>query len=216
MSRRPLLLALILTPVCAAFPCLGADEPLAAGSDTVAVAAPGAVTTDQPVAINEIRIEGLWRAKITLPLPETTGDQLLPDPGLTPAAKPLVARHCEDQDWPEYRVPQQWEQYGGEWKHLDGEAVFRRTVGIPPAWAGRDLELYLGPIDDFDDTYINGELVGRIDKGTIGHWAVPRRYQIPGRLVEAGTMTIAVRIFDHFGSGGFTASDEPMHLRIAR
>jgi sialate O-acetylesterase len=33
---------------------------------------------------------------------------------------------------------------------------FRKKVTIPAAWAGRDLKLNMGGIDDYDASYFNG------------------------------------------------------------
>ena len=68
---------------------------------------------------------------------------------------------------------------------------------IPDEWEGHDLTLSLGIVDDFDDTYWNGELVG---SGRI--WNKNRVYLIPARLVKAGKATISIRNTDDHGNGG--------------
>jgi sialate O-acetylesterase len=102
-------------------------------------------------------------------------------------------------DWQPMRLPQHWEATG---LNIDGAVWFRRTVTVPAAWAGRDLTLSLGPIDDFDVTYVDGERVGATGKEVRDSYNVPRIYTVPGRLVRGGTLTIAVRVFDHLGNGG--------------
>ena len=83
---------------------------------------------------------------------------------------------------------------------------------MPEAWLGGDLALSLGAIDDFDVTYWNGERVGATGAETPQYWSAPRRYTVPGRLVKAGRNVLAVRVFDHYGGGGFAGArraDEP-------
>jgi sialate O-acetylesterase len=104
------------------------------------------------------------------------------------------------EGWRKMRLPQQWEAAG---LNLDGVVWFRRGVEVPPAWAGRDLTLSLGPIDDFDTTYFNGARVGATGAEVPNAWTFPRRYKIPGALVRPGRNVIAVRVYDRMGGGGF-------------
>ena len=115
-----------------------------------------------------------------------------------------MALGVADAEWESHQVPGPWEGYGGDWSAADGEAVFRVTIDLPAALADHDLELCLGAIDDFDTTFVNGEAVGHVDKSVLGYWALQRVYPVPARLAKAGKMLIAVRVFDHFGGGGFT------------
>jgi sialate O-acetylesterase len=63
--------------------------------------------------------------------------------------------------------------------------------------------LKLGAIDDFDTTYFNGERVGSTGPDTPNAWTAQRSYRVPGALVRAGRNTVAVRVFDRVGGGGF-------------
>ena len=102
--------------------------------------------------------------------------------------------------WKKMRLPQQWEAAG---LNLDGVIWFRREIEVPAAWAGRDLTLSLGPIDDFDTTYLNGTRVGATGNETPNAYSTPRRYTISGSLVRPGKNVIAVRVYDRMGGGGF-------------
>ncbi len=102
--------------------------------------------------------------------------------------------------WATMNLPQYWEKAG---LAIDGAVWFRRTIEIPAAWAGKELRLSLGPLDDFDTTYFAGEEIGRTGRETPGYWTAPRNYEVPGHLVRPGRTVIAVRIFDHYGDGGF-------------
>ncbi len=134
------------------------------------------------------------------------------DPGNTGVFKGRADRGFEDEDWPTMTLPGAWESSGLE---IDGAVWFRKRVQVPASWAGRDLRLTLGAIDDYDVTYFNGREVGQTGTEVPGAWATPRRYKVPGELVEAGEAVIAVRVFDHAGEGGFTGPQEQMKLEPA-
>ncbi len=105
--------------------------------------------------------------------------------------------------WAKMELPQVWESAGLQ---IDGAVWFRREVTVPEAWAGRDLALSLGAIDDFDVTYWNGERIGATGAETPQYYAAPRHYLVPARLVKPGRNLLAVRVFDHYGSGGFAGT----------
>jgi sialate O-acetylesterase len=111
--------------------------------------------------------------------------------------------------WQAVEMPQRIEQAGFA---IDGAIWFRRDVEIPAAWAGKDLTLALGPIDDFDTTYFAGVEVGHIGKETPGYYTYPRRCTVPAALVKAGRTTIAVRVFDRAGEGGFGGGAKDLTL----
>ena len=83
------------------------------------------------------------------------------------------------------------------WKGTNGIFWFRKTVDIPAEWAGKELCLSLGPVDDFDETYWNGKQVG---SGRI--WNKAREYTIPADMVKAGKAVISIRNTDDHGDGG--------------
>ena len=104
-------------------------------------------------------------------------------------------------DWSKMELPKQVEAAG---LLIDGAIWFRRVVDVPASWAGKDLELNLPPVDDYDTTYFNGTKVGSIGRETPNSYMVPRKYVVPGALVHAGANLIAVRVFDSAGEGGFS------------
>jgi hypothetical protein len=64
-------------------------------------------------------------------------------------------------------------------------------------------------------TFWNGERVGGIGSENPAAWNTERNYTVPGRLVKAGRNVIAVRIWDHFGGGGFNSLAADMTLSPA-
>ncbi|MDP6015035.1 MAG: sialate O-acetylesterase [Candidatus Latescibacteria bacterium] len=119
-----------------------------------------------------------------------------------------AAAQADDGDWSSMDVPGRWED--SDLGPFDGMVWFRRTVDIPDAWAGRDLELHLGPIDEVDVTWFDGAHVGTTGNytdGVIEFWDDARLYTVPGHLVKAGRRSIAVRAIDGYGWGGLWGSD---------
>ena len=100
----------------------------------------------------------------------------------------------DDTAWKSIQLPCQVQEL---WPSTNGIFWFRKTIDIPDSWAGKDVTLSLGPVDDFDETYWNGELVG---SGRL--WNKAREYTIPGRLVKGGKAVITVRCTDDHGEGG--------------
>jgi sialate O-acetylesterase len=93
---------------------------------------------------------------------------------------------------------------------FDGVVYFVREVELPGAMSSHALTLRLGPIDDYDDVWFNGVLIG----STHGEnqWNVPREYTVPLGAAKPGRNVIAVRMLDHSGPGGINGRAEQMEL----
>ena len=162
---------------------------------------------------DRISLGGTWKACLTLPLPSVgEKDPRHKDPGISDRARSLVAKDADESGMQSVPVSKDWETYGGAWSEADGEAVFRRVVEIPATWAGKDLLLSLGAVDDFDTTFFDGIQVGATGITVKNFWNAPRLYTVPARLVTAGRHVIAVRVFDHFGGGGMVGMPEQLAL----
>ncbi|MBN1358947.1 MAG: hypothetical protein JW993_00060 [Sedimentisphaerales bacterium] len=128
----------------------------------------------------------------------------------------VQGKRCTDADfddsaWQEMALPVLWEEAG--LTDFDGLVWFRKSIEVPPAWAGRDLVLELGPIDDMDTTWFNGVKVGAIQES--GRWQVARRYTVDGKLVTAGRNVIVVQVLDTGGGGGIYGLPAQMTLKPA-
>ena len=95
-------------------------------------------------------------------------------------------------------LPHRWSQAGlGD---FDGVGWYARRVELPGEWVGRKLDLELGPIDDMDTVFWNGERLAGTERP--GSWNKPRRYVVPAdRVLEAGNV-LAIRVVDTSGDGG--------------
>jgi len=162
-----------------------------------------------------VPLAGEWRARLTMRLDPLPDGGQHPDPGISATAMPLLAAEAPETGFDKVVVPGIWELYGGAWENADGEAVFRKTVNIPEAWSGKAVTLNLGPVDDFDSTYFNGVKVGSMDITTPEVSSKPRLYTIPAELVKAGKAVIAVRVFDHMGTGGLKGQDSQLFLELS-
>jgi len=110
--------------------------------------------------------------------------------------KPLwVSSSFDASSWGSLSVPALWEQ--SVLPDFDGVVWLRKQVVIPESFAGKDLKINLGMIDDDDVTFFDGEKIGE----TQGYNQL-RSYTVPGNKVKAGKFTLAVRVFDFGGGGG--------------
>ncbi|MCK5822270.1 MAG: beta galactosidase jelly roll domain-containing protein [Bacteroidales bacterium] len=108
-------------------------------------------------------------------------------------------------DWELMSLPTLWEKAGHE--NLDGVVWFRKAIDIPASMNAKDLTLKLGPINDDDITWFNGQQIGKTNG--IGS---SREYKIPESLIKTGTNYIAVRVFDMGNNGGFFGKPEQMRI----
>jgi sialate O-acetylesterase len=113
-------------------------------------------------------------------------------------------------DWMVQAQPAPWS--GPELGLFNGCLWMRREVEIPSDWEGRELLLDLGPVDDMDTTWFQGERVGGIEEA--GYHAEPRLYPIPAHLVRAGPATVCVRVVDTGGAGGFSIGARDLGLKL--
>ncbi|OGH56012.1 MAG: hypothetical protein A3G34_06570 [Candidatus Lindowbacteria bacterium RIFCSPLOWO2_12_FULL_62_27] len=101
------------------------------------------------------------------------------------------------------KVPGNWENDG--YPDYDGYGWYRATFVVPPAHKG-ELQLMLGPVDDVDELYVNGEFVGRTGRFPPNYetaWTAERAYMIPEKLLRKDRPNvIAIRVYDSTGGGG--------------
>lgn len=111
--------------------------------------------------------------------------------------------------WKEMTVPQTWENAG--LPGFDGIAWFIRDFEYDGSVYPEGVELYLGPVDDMDATYINGQKIGSNEVS--GVWSLERVYPIPEDLLKKGTNRIAVKVTDNQGGGGIYGKKNPAIIK---
>lgn len=114
----------------------------------------------------------------------------------------------DHSDWDVMLLPTKWEQ--SDLGEFDGVVWFRKTIELPKEWLNKDLRVELGPIDDFDITYVNGIKIGAIEEE--GNWQTKRNYTIPKEVNNQSRLVIAVRVNDIRGGGGIYGNPEDMKL----
>jgi hypothetical protein len=102
----------------------------------------------------------------------------------------------EKGSWIKMAVPSYWENQG--YNDHDGSAWYRKQFIIPKDIQGEDLVLILGKIDDYDQTYFNGKVIGSTNQ-----YDKLRIYHISSDMYSAGALNILlVYVDDPQGLGG--------------
>ena len=113
-------------------------------------------------------------------------------------------RSFDDKNWEKISVPSSWENQG--FHGYDGYAWYRISFKLTIENESKDLYLVLGYVDDVDQTFINGNLIG-VSGGFPNNYRTAynafRKYFIPKEfLSDDGENIIAVRVFDDELEGG--------------
>lgn len=132
------------------------------------------------------------------------------DPGSEGAA--WAAPGFDDGGWDPIAVPGQWERSGvAELGGYDGVMWFRTGIDLTAAELGdgTGVVLELGRIDERDRMWINGVPVGAQLVA-----AEARSYRVPAGVLKAGRNSIAVRVIDEMGGGGFSSPADALALAL--
>jgi hypothetical protein len=139
----------------------------------------------------------------------------------SPAIEPLIAldgswkfnigddavwaeKDFDDSRWDSLRVPGKWQDQG--YIGYYGYAWYRRSITIPTTSASDHLHIQLGNIDDVNEVYFNGVLIGQTGSFPPEYETAYNRsvvYPLPKELIQFNAPnTIAVRVFDEGVEGG--------------
>jgi hypothetical protein len=138
----------------------------------------------------EFSFSGKWRFK--------TGD-----------SEKWINPSFDDHNWNQVFVPAYWESQG--YPDYDGMGWYRYHFTLPAEYADKTLILILGKIDDIDETYVNGEEVGRTgrihtnpNRSTHNNeYNELRAYTLPAGLLKTNAdNVVVVRVYDGGGGGG--------------
>lgn len=128
----------------------------------------------------------------------------------------------KDSNWENIRVDKIWEEQGHD--PLDGFGWYRVKVFIPSslkknAYLKDSLKIFLGKINNFDQSFLNGKIFGINGKNVSAEtptdtsflnaptilWDYNRRYTLTAddpRILWDQENVIAVRVYDQGGQGG--------------
>ncbi len=91
-----------------------------------------------------------------------------------------------------------WEDWGVEdLTAFNGMVWFQETVRLTSELAAQPAVLLLGKIDEIDQTWVNGRLVG-----TTSGAGIDRHYALPAGLLREGDNLISINVLDTWESGG--------------
>lgn len=132
-------------------------------------------------------------------------------PGIPADDRPWRAG-AGDADWRD--APRElgaWERWGvPELAAFDGMLWYSTQVKLTEAQAAQEAILVLGPADEMDTTWVNGQAVG----STYGA-GTPRAYALPDGLLRAGDNRIVVNVLDTYREGGLAGPASAHFLALA-
>lgn len=145
------------------------------------------------------------RRKLTEQKVELGGNQIWkfkPDPKDEGLSKGWHMKNFGSSDWADIKIDKHWEAQG--YPDLDGWAWYRLTVKVPNSFEGKDVYLKFTGVDDYYDLFVNGTKAGSggdIPTKTTAFDEV-KSHKITSLIKPGEDATIAVRVYDWYGSGG--------------
>ncbi len=118
-----------------------------------------------------------------------------------------AAPDMDFSSWDIMTLPSLWEDAG--LPELDGVVWFSRTLQLSSDMIQKGIEINLGPIDDSDMVWINGNLVGQI----FNHYNWNRKYTVDPEFLKDGENSIVVRVEDYRGGGGIWGDQNQMYVK---
>ncbi len=104
--------------------------------------------------------------------------------------------------WRKIKAGKYWEHQG--LANYDGFAWYRRSFDLVAPEGAGELTLMLGRIDDQDEVFLNGTLIGSTggEDAETEYWRERRNYQFPSSLLRATGNVLTVRVYDEAQTGG--------------
>jgi sialate O-acetylesterase len=105
-------------------------------------------------------------------------------------------------DWRYWGVP--------ELRDFTGLIWYRTHINVNASQAKSAVRLDLGPINQVDETWLNGRALGN----TFGY-GTERSYTIPPGVLHAGDNVLVVNVLSNYGGGGLLAGGAQRALRLS-
>jgi sialate O-acetylesterase len=177
-------------------PWLSANAYEAMGGYDLALSTLGAYAKDEAAGQRQFgeQWEAWWRGK-TADRPGSEPWVVRPGAGWRPAPPGLG----------------DWRNWGaGELRDFTGLIWFRTHVALTAAQVKSATRLNLGAINQVDQTWLNGHIVGN----TFGY-GTDRTYSIPPGALRPGDNVLVVNVLSTYGGGGLLAGGAQRALRLA-
>jgi sialate O-acetylesterase len=108
--------------------------------------------------------------------------------------------------WDAIELPGLWEDRGLE--GLDGTVWFVKEIDLPENVLKSGFNINLGPIDDSDIVWLNGNKVGEI----FNTYNRNRNYHVDPEVLVKGKNVIVVRVEDYRGGGGIYGDESQLWI----
>ncbi|HEX2866364.1 MAG TPA: beta galactosidase jelly roll domain-containing protein [Ignavibacteriales bacterium] len=120
-----------------------------------------------------------------------------------------------DRNWEEINAPSPWEDQG--FHGYDGYAWYRKHFYCPMSLKGKSISLHMGFIDDVDEVYLNGRLLGSTGSFPPYYetaYNAERKYSVPESLLKLnGDNIISIRVYDAELGGGIMSGELGLYAR---
>ncbi len=104
-------------------------------------------------------------------------------------------------------LPQRWEDK--LMPGIDGIVWFQKEIVLSEEEASEDIVVNLCLVDDGEETYWNGSLIGATDG-----YNKPRNYKLDKRIAKPGRNIISIKVTDSGGSGGIRGKAEDFFYQV--
>lgn len=130
-------------------------------------------------------------------------------------------KEFNEKDWFVVQLNRDWDSQG--FGDYDGIAFYRKRFNLPIEMLEQShwkdsLVFYMGQIDDADEVYLNGKMIGKTGRfpndkgGFLSAAEIERRYHVAANdpVVKWGEENVlAIRVYDHEGLGGMISGGFP-------
>jgi sialate O-acetylesterase len=93
--------------------------------------------------------------------------------------------------------------------NADGIVWFKKEFDVNVLPPNAHIVVSLGPVDDIDSTYLNGQLIGT---GRV--WNQDRLYTIPTGILKKGKNMLVIKVVDGGGGGGLTGQAGQLYIEV--
>ena len=138
---------------------------------------------------------------------ERVGETSLVDLGMKGDQPAWADPEFNDSAWKIMDLPGYIESNGLQ--GVDGIIWFRKEIDLTEAEAGQKTTLFLAKVNDSDNTFINGKLVG----STKLQAEKSRIYEIPAGVLKPGKNNLTVQMEDVGGMGGIYGNPATLNLQ---